>query len=138
VANVTFGENARKQGVYGDIAWSLQYVNAEESLVLTRALALTKANSGEHRPIVVIGLSSAHKYTASNERELRWLIRATKSYAEFLGFEPSKFIVHRLIDLIQKMLIELVVMKPIPQSLLPKQEQVHMEIKGNKVDLVLH
>jgi hypothetical protein len=136
---VAFGENARKQGVHGDIAWSLQYVNGEESLVLTRAMVLEKSQSGMHRPIVVIGLSSAHKYTASNRKELGWIIRATKAYAEFLGFEPSRFIVHRLIDLIQKMLIELVTMKPMPDSLLPEQEHAELSIDGDgKFEVVLH
>lgn len=135
--SILFGENARKTGVYGDIAWSLQYVNGEESLCLARQISLTKAQSNQARPVVVVGLSSAHKYTAANKKELGWLIRACTAYVEYLGFEPSKFIVHRLIDLIQRMLIELVTMKPEPISKVKPKVELE-SIKDGKINLVLH
>lgn len=137
-AGVVFGDNSRKQGTFGDVAWSLQYVNEEESLVFGRDVDMRKSQSHSSVPLVVIGLSAAHKYTCNDEKELRWALRACKAYAEYLGFEPSPMAVHRLLDLIQKMLIELVTMKPMPMQLREKPPEAEFSLKGNKLDVVLH
>lgn len=115
---ITLGKNARKEGTYGDIHWWLQYVNDEESLVMARDFAVRNPSMIRNPGAVVIGLSSAWKYMADTPEAAAYLTARSCEFAEIMGFDAkSRKTVFRISELIQKMLIELINMKPIPDAM---------------------
>jgi hypothetical protein len=130
---VQFGKDARKQIVRGDVVASFQYVNGEESCVLWRLNTLNNSLLIRQAGCVVIGLSSAWKYTDD-----AYLVRQAKEYAQVMGFESSKHIVHRIATFIQDMLIELVSMKPMPAELERKQPEAEIALGERGLEIVLH
>ena len=133
---IVLGENARSKGVFHGIAWALQYVNEEESLVMWR-LGASQLSLKRCVP-VVIGLSASHKYTAQTRAETAWLIQECAKFAELMGFEPSKFITMHIADLIQNKLIELFNMAPLPESMAQKLDAENIDIQINGHSLALH
>lgn len=138
---IEFGKNARKKGTYGDIVWSLQYVNGEPALCMWRLAAVGSPLAMKNDGACVICLSSAYKYTGETREEIGFLVHQGRIFAKIMGFDPdSKFVVHRIVDLIQRMLIELVTMQPEPDSIArkPEAQLESVKVESNRVELVLH
>jgi hypothetical protein len=129
---IEFGKNARKQIVRGDMVASFQYVNGEESLCLWRLNTLNSSLALKNYGAVVIGLSSAYKYTDDE-----YLVAQCRTYAKVMGFGDTAREAHRIATFIQDMLIELCTMKPLPAAL-EEQDPGELAINGNKIDVILH
>lgn len=130
---IEFGKNARKQIVRGDIVASFQYINGEESLCLWRANAVNSPLALKNDGAVVIGLSAAHKYVDDD-----YLVPQAFKFAQIMGFGSSKFAAHRIATFVQDMLIELVTMKPEPDSIVEKEPMPEVSMHDGRIDVVLH
>ena len=128
------GQNARKTWKRGQFGLSLQYVNGEESLCVWPLRGLKGAGA------MVIGLSAAHLYADSKTGgPTPHLIESCMSGLSVMNIDYAPWALKALADVILDELPELVNMKPEPMEAdTSKDELLDVDIRDNKINLVLH
>lgn len=110
-------------------ACAFHYVNEEEAAIFY--CPQKKGTDGRGFGGYVIALSSAWKYV-----DQQYLFAAACICAKTIGMDPySRSDVHRVMDFIHSMLIELLNMEPIPDSLRPPTPQFEVSQEGNRIVL---
>lgn len=126
------GPTARKVIPRGDMACAFHYINEDETACF---YSLTRRDlKGKTFGAYCIPLESAWMYA-----EPRYLFEAACKAAQIMGYDPnSKHEVHKIMDFMQDMLIELCTMKPMPDELAQKQAPMEVSVRDGKVNVVIH